>query len=188
MRYNQKLRCQNLKQGLNKVTLNFSEKSNDVVVRRVDYSNADHMAALLDMLDAYASDPMGGGEPLSDQTRKNLPQILRSTPHATSFVAYISDQPVGLINGFETVSTFAAKPLINIHDLAVLASARGKGVASLLMQAMEQHAIDKGCCKLTLEVLTGNVSASRLYHHLGYRQYELDPNMGQAVFLQKKLA
>jgi hypothetical protein len=31
----------------------------------------------------------------------------------------LDEQPAGLLNAFQTVSTFAARPLINIHDLAV---------------------------------------------------------------------
>ena len=37
------------------------------------------------------------------------------------------DKPVGLATTFEGFSTFAAKPLINIHDIAVLPDYRGRG-------------------------------------------------------------
>jgi hypothetical protein len=40
---------------------------------------------------------------------------------------------------------------------------------------------------LTLEVLSGNASAMRLYARVGFAQYELDPTAGQAGFLQKWL-
>ncbi|GAB3059046.1 GNAT family N-acetyltransferase [Simiduia litorea] len=156
-------------------------------IRKVNYGDPEQMLILLNLLDAYACDAMGGGEPLADHVRIELPALLRATPHAVSFIAFIGAEAVGLINGFETVSTFAAKRLINIHDLAVLSTARGKGVATQLMQAMEDHAHARQCCKLTLEVLTGNQQANALYTSMGYRQYELDPKMGQAVFLQKKL-
>ena len=164
-----------------------SEGAGACVLQRVDYSNAAQMSDLLNVLDAYACDPMGGGESLAPEVRSELPKLLCATPHAVSFIAYLNNQAVGLINGFQAVSTFAARPLINIHDLAVLTPARGRGVAKLLMQAMEDYARAHNCCKLTLEVLTGNQPASALYHVMGYRQYELDPEMGQAVFLQKKL-
>ncbi|MDN3637431.1 GNAT family N-acetyltransferase [Simiduia curdlanivorans] len=166
--------------------MNPSQTTN-CTIQRVDYADAEQMHHVLNLLDAYARDPMGGGEALADHVRAELPVLLRATQHAVSFIAFVDAEAVGLINGFETVSTFAAKRLINIHDLAVLSVARGKGVATQLMQAMEAHARARQCCKLTLEVLTGNQQAGALYAAMGYRQYELDPKMGQAVFLQKKL-
>jgi len=45
-----------------------------------------------------------------------------------------------------------------------------------------------GCCKLTLEVLSGNVGAQKAYRAAGYAPYELDPQMGSAQFWQKRLA
>lgn len=159
-----------------------------VSIVRVDYLNEVHTQHLLLMLDAYASDPMGGGEALSAYAHKHLVSELQKVPNAVSFLAYLDGSPVGIINGFEAFSTFAAKRLINIHDLAVLPAARGRGVARQLLLAMERHALSRGCCKLTLEVLTGNQGANALYQSVGYHQYQLDPLMGQAVFLQKKLS
>ena len=36
-----------------------------ITIRQADYSDPADAAALVDMLDAYARDPMGGGKPLS---------------------------------------------------------------------------------------------------------------------------
>ena len=51
----------------------------------------------------------------------------------------------------------------------------------------QQHAIDRGCCKLTLEVLTGNARALTSYLGFGFEPYALDPAAGQASFMQKWL-
>jgi hypothetical protein len=40
---------------------------------------------------------------------------------------------------------------------------------------------------LTLEVLDGNRSALTLYQRCGFAPYQLDPALGDARFLQKKL-
>ena len=40
---------------------------------------------------------------------------------------------------------------------------------------------------MTLEVLSGNHGAVRLYERIGYAGYQLDPAMGTARFLQKWL-
>ena len=56
-----------------------------------------------------------------------------------------------------------------------------------LMQAAQAHAQARGCCKLTLEVLTGNARALRSYTQFGFEPYTLDPAAGQASFMQKWL-
>ena len=53
--------------------------------------------------------------------------------------------------------------------------------------AIEQHAREIGCCKVTLEVLEGNHPAKKAYSQAGFAAYELDPEAGQALFWQKKL-
>ena len=64
---------------------------------------------------------------------------------------------------------------------------RGQGIAEKMLVLAEQIACERGACKLTLEVLQGNVGAIKLYHRIGFANYQLDPAMGQAQFLQKWL-
>ena len=45
----------------------------------------------------------------------------------------------------------------------------------------------RGACKLTLEVLSGNRSAIASYRRVGFVPYQLDPAMGDATFFQKSL-
>jgi ribosomal protein S18 acetylase RimI-like enzyme len=56
-----------------------------------------------------------------------------------------------------------------------------------MLGLVEQLARARGACKLTLEVLEGNVPAQKLYRRLGFDNYQLDPAMGQAQFMQKWL-
>ena len=156
-------------------------------VRRVDYRNSSDAQALVLLLDAYARDPMGGGEGLTEDVKARLCSDLAKHPLATSFIAWRGEQPVGLINCIEGYSTFKARPLMNIHDIAVLPAHRGQGVGQALLAAAEAHARDRGCCKLTLEVLTGNAVALRSYARFGFAPYALDPAAGQASFMQKWL-
>jgi len=126
-------------------------------VQRVDYRNPRDAQALCELLNMYAQDPMGGGEPIAPQAVARLCSDLAAKPFAFSFIAWQSgaqggeqfdgavcastDKPVGLINCFEAYSTFKALPLINIHDIAVAPSARGQGVGQALLQAgqLAQH-------------------------------------------------
>jgi ribosomal protein S18 acetylase RimI-like enzyme len=159
----------------------------NLTVQRVDYLDADHAQALVFLLNAYAQDPMGGGEALNPEAAARLCLDLSRIPGAASFIAWSDNKPIGLINCLEGYSTFKAKPLLNVHDIAVLAGHRGQGVGNALLQAAEDHARSRGCCKLTLEVLSGNAPAMRSYKRFGFEQYELDPAAGQAQFMQKWL-
>ncbi len=157
---------------------------------QADYGNPMHMLALLDLLDGYARDPMGGAEPLSDFAKANLPQALAARPHMFSVLAIdetLGGLPVGLVNCVEGFSTFACQPLVNVHDVVVAASHRGQGVAAQMLTLVDQLARQRGACKLTLEVLAGNTPAQKLYRRLGFDNYQLDPAMGQAQFMQKWL-
>ena len=156
-------------------------------VQRVDYLNENDAKALVFLLDAYAQDPMGGGEALKQEATARLCADMARIPGAASFIAWLDGQPIGLINCFEGYSTFKAKPLLNVHDIAVLDGYRGQGVGQALLQAAEAHALSRGCCKLTLEVLSGNAPAMSSYKRFGFEQYELDPAAGQAQFMQKWL-
>jgi len=152
-----------------------------------DYGDAAQAAALVDLLDAYARDPAGGGTPLDAAVREGLPAALAARPQAFSVLAFDGDAPVGLINCIEGFSTFACKPLVNVHDVVVLPSHRGQRVAQQMFALVEQEARKRGACKLTLEVLSGNAPALRSYEREGFAGYQLDPAFGHAVFLQKKL-
>ena len=156
-------------------------------IKRVDYLNASDAKALVFLLDAYAQDPMGGGEALNPENAARLCTDMARIAGAASFMAWLEAKPVGLINCFEGYSTFKAKPLLNVHDIAVLSGHRGQGIGQALLQAAEKLARTRGCCKLTLEVLSGNAQALSSYKRFGFAQYELDPAAGQAQFMQKWL-
>jgi ribosomal protein S18 acetylase RimI-like enzyme len=56
-----------------------------------------------------------------------------------------------------------------------------------LINKVQDVAVQRGCCKLTLEVLSNNPKAIKLYRHLGFAPYELDSAHGHALFYQKWL-
>lgn len=159
-----------------------------VRVVRVDYADARHARDLLMLLDEYARDAAGGGVPLSAHAREHLVPALAARAQAFSLLAYAGDAAVGLANCIEGFSTFAARPLVNVHDLVVLDGHRGRRIGQRLLQAAEQEARRRDACKLTLEVLTGNAPALRLYERFGFEPYVLDPALGQASFMHKPLA
>ncbi len=156
-------------------------------VRQADYADAQDALTIVLLLDAYASDPAGGGEGLSDFAKTHLVSALAARSQAYSVLAFDGDVPVGLVNCIEGFSTFKCQPLVNVHDVAVLASHRGQRIAERMLAEAERIARGRGACKLTLEVLTGNTPAVKLYQRIGFEGYQLDPAMGTASFMQKWL-
>ena len=153
-------------------------------VIRADYLDPQHAADLIFLLDSYARDPMGGGVGLSAEVREKLATTLAAMPHAVSLLCYVDGRPAGVVNCFETFSTFSCRKLLNIHDLAVLAEFRGMGLSQRMLDELVVLARDRSCSKLTLEVLEGNEVARRAYEKFGFAPYELDPALGRAQFWQ----
>lgn len=142
-----------------------------IKITKADYDNARHARAILDLLNSYSLDPMGQAEPLSDFTRKNLIDGLKSTPGSFVLLAFKNDKPAGIATCFTGFSTFKAKKLANIHDLAVAPDFRGMGIGHKLLQAVEDHCRSVGFCKITLEVRDDN-RAKNLYERFGFRPGE----------------
>lgn len=146
-----------------------------------------HAEAVVRLLNEYALDPMGRGSELSPQTKANLAAELRKRPTAHAILALIHGAPAGLLICFEGFSTFACQPLLNVHDVVVTRAHRGKGLSRKMLHKAEAIARGLGCCKLTLEVLEGNLRAQAVYREFGFAGYELDPKLGRAQFWQKLL-
>ncbi|QEI08057.1 GNAT family N-acetyltransferase [Pigmentiphaga aceris] len=159
----------------------------NISVLQADYLDPIHARAIEFLLGAYAQDPMGGGEALPAAVLGRLVGELSKRPHAFSVLAFVDDQPAGLVNCFEGFSTFACRPLVNVHDVVVLDSYRGLGLSQRLLDCVETMAVARGCCKLTLEVLEGNRTAQNAYEKFGFAPYSLDPAAGRALFWHKKL-
>jgi ribosomal protein S18 acetylase RimI-like enzyme len=157
-----------------------------IQVRTADLADAHDAAAVLALLDAYATDPRGGGEPLPDEVRTRLIPGLRAHPTSRVWLAFDDVQPVGVCVGFLGFSTFKGLPLLNLHDLAVLPGQRGRGVGHALLAAAQAAAQAAGCCRLTLEVQEDNSPARRLYERFGFRHVTYGDS-GPTRFLGKAL-
>src|SRR5258708_36226831 len=139
--------------------MNYADGSSAIRIVEADLSLPAHQEAVLAMVDAYSRDAMGDGKPLDQDVRAQLIPGLRRHPTTLIFLAFDGDQPVGAAVCFIGFSSFAAKPLINIHDFVVLPTSRGKGIGRRLLKAVEAKAKELGCCKLTLEVVDKNYQA-----------------------------
>ncbi len=155
-------------------------------VREADLLDASDAADVIDVLDSYARDPMGGGRPLAAEVRERLVPALREQPTALVLLAFLDGRAVGLAISFYGMSTFAARPLLNVHDLAVVPDQRGRGIGRALLAVAEEHARRRNCCKLTLEVQDGNTRARGLYRSFGFADFEI-ADTGPTRFLSKPL-
>jgi ribosomal protein S18 acetylase RimI-like enzyme len=164
-----------------------AERLTNVTIVDADLARAEHAHALVTMLDAYMRDPMEGGEPPTDQVKRDLVPGLRAHPACHVFLAYRDNQPVGFSICFEGFSTFNARPLINIHDIFVDSSMRGRGVGAMLLARVESKARELNCCRLTLEVRQDNVVARGLYRKVGFDQVVVGPQHVPMEFWRKPL-
>ena len=153
----------------------------------VDLKKEANSKAWLALLDHYARDPLGGAAGLSEYAKAHLVRELQDLPTFHGALAWRGDEAVGLINCFAGFSTFAAKPLLNIHDIVVRRERRGAGIGQALLDWAVTRARELGCCKLTLEVLSNNEQALASYAQAGFAPYVLDPAAGHALLMQKIL-
>ena len=158
-----------------------------LTIVEADLANSNHQREVVAMTQAYAEDVMGDGRPLSADVVARLVPALRQHPTTIILLAYLGDRAVGIATCFLGFSTFNARPLINIHDLAVIPEYRGRGFGQALLAAVEHQARDRGCCKVTLEVLEQNTRARRVYESAGFGQCVSGSTTGGSLFYTKPL-
>lgn len=158
-----------------------------ISITLVDYQDPNQMTLLIDQLNHYALDEMGGAKALAEEVKQRLLIDLPKQPQNFSLLAWVGGECAGMTNCLWGYSTFAAKPLVNIHDLCVNEAYRGLGVSTALLRGVEDHARTKNACKVTLEVLGNNVIAKASYKKFGFKGYELSDGAGTAEFWQKHL-
>jgi GNAT superfamily N-acetyltransferase len=159
----------------------------DVAIVDADLGDPGHARGLLDVLDSYARDPVGAGRPLQQSVRDRLIPRLAAQHNALILLALGNGTPIGVAICFFGFSTFAARPLLNIHDLAVLPKFRGLGIGRSLLTAAESRARQLDCCKITLEVREDNERARSLYHGTGFVDFSPGEDPTPTLFLEKRL-
>jgi ribosomal protein S18 acetylase RimI-like enzyme len=159
----------------------------DVTIIEADVQDPQHQTAIIELVNAYARDPMGNGQDLPAVVRQRLIPGLQQHPTTLIWLAFVGAIPVGIAVCFVGFSTFAAQSLINIHDLAVLPDYRGRGIGRLLLEQVEAKGRHLNCCKLTLEVRADNHRAQLLYEHFGFGNTPVRQGGMFNWFLQKPL-
>lgn len=139
-----------------------------ITILEADLEDAAHCAGVVECVDAYAGDVMGGQRPLSAEVRDAMIPGLRRASSRLILLARSENQIVGAAICFSGFSTFSAKPRLNVHDLTVLPDFRGRGVGRKLLEGVIARAERLGCSGVTLEVRKDNANARHLYRSLGF--------------------
>jgi GNAT superfamily N-acetyltransferase len=158
-----------------------------VTIVEADLALPEHQRDVVALTAAYACDAMGNGGPLPPDVLARLIPALREHPTTIIFLAYVDDTAVGIATCFLGFSTFAARPLINIHDLAVLPERRGEGIGRALLAAVERKARALGCSKVTLETQEHNSLARHLYEDVGFQNAIEGKSAGRTLFYANPL-
>jgi len=134
-----------------------------------DLTQDGHSEGLLAVLNEYVRLPLIAEQPFDTDVLASLPGLLAGNPNAHVLLAMMDDKVAGVAVCFLGFSTFAASPLLNVHDLAVRKPFQGTGIGGALLDAAAEKAKSLGCCRMTLEVDKANTGARRLYERKGFQ-------------------
>jgi RimJ/RimL family protein N-acetyltransferase len=166
-----------------------------VVIRHADPRDAER---LVDLASAVAGEPEGwllaDSRWRSAQQERRYIRLLRGHPDAALLLA---ETDGGAIVGRLSVSRDPHPSSAHVADLGLMVagSHRRQGIASALMQAVEEWARAAEVRKLELHVFPHNAPARTLYAKLGYREEGLrhehyrrpDGRYADAVLMAKRL-
>lgn len=158
-----------------------------IEIIEADLDRPDHQRSTVEMINAYSMDIQANGRPLPDEVCQALVPGLRNHPTTLIFLAFDGERPVGIATCFLGFSTFAARQLINVHDLGVVPEYRGQGVGRRLLEEVARKGRELGCCKVTLEVFESN-PARRMYEAAGFVAPDYQTSAGGMLFLVKSLS
>ncbi|MDR3426002.1 GNAT family N-acetyltransferase [Silvimonas sp.] len=131
----------------------------------VRYASLDDLDAVAPLFDAYRV----FYELPSDLTlaRNYLAERLAKL-QSVLLLAEIDAQAAGFIQLYPGFCSLAAAPFWTLYDLFVAETARGHGIARLLMEKARQHGEATGAVRIDLSTAHSNTTAQALYESLGY--------------------
>ena len=137
--------------------------------------------AVLKLLAVYHESLTGNNVPLPQCIRDTVIDGLLACNNHRVFLAIdrVSNGDdarlaVGMAVCFVNFSTFKAKPLINVHDLAVHPGYQAQGIGRALLEHVSAYGRENQHCAVTLEVRSDNTNALKLYRKLGFTGIEED--------------
>jgi GNAT superfamily N-acetyltransferase len=130
---------------------------------RADASHIDKITPLFDAYRGFYGQPSN-----LPQSRDFIAERIARDESVIFFAEDASGEALGFVQMFPTFSSIDAHRTWLLGDLFSAPAARGKGVATLLMNTARDFARLSGAKGMTLETATDNHTAQRLYESLGY--------------------
>lgn len=141
----------------------------DLEVSEANLSDPADAAAVLELIDAYAIDPKGHGRPLLEApARDRVQKGTRGFPGNAGAAGEAPEQTGRGGDLLPRLLDLRARPLLHIHDIAVLPEAGGRAVGRALLEVVEAEASRRDCCRVTLVVRGDNRVAQRLCRAMGF--------------------
>jgi GNAT superfamily N-acetyltransferase len=147
-----------------------------VRVRRADRRDWPRMVELYRELAGFERLP-----PPSDDEAAKLGGMIFDVGKLQALVAELDGKVEGMAIYSESIgSSFRARPMIFLEDLAVSGAVRSRGVGAALMAELAREGVARGALRMEWAVLDWNVDAMRFYRRLGagprqdWVQYTLD--------------
>jgi len=146
------------------------EAAPDIDVWICDFADPDDRAAFARLMAEFAAEPVSGRPDLDAAHFTRVADDLARRAGTLVLLAARgeSESTEGVLIAFEGYSSFAQAQLFNVHDVHVTPAARGHGLGTALMNALEDLACEHDFAKITLEVASSNAGAIALYRRLGY--------------------
>jgi GNAT superfamily N-acetyltransferase len=152
-------------------------------IREIRLADRDEAVAIAMVLyEAFREfEPLYTKEGFAATTPKSE-QILKRMSEGPVWVALVDGEIVG------TVSVVLKRKALYVRGMAVLPPTRGARVGKLLMEQVQQYAVEKGCKRLLLSTTPFLERAIRLYEEFGFRRTPEGPHdlFGTPLFTMEK--
>ncbi len=110
--------------------------------------------------------------PTRDGEARLLADAFGETPRYELWVVELDEAVVAYAAFFMTYSTFLARPTLYLEDIFVHPDARRRGVATKVLQRLEDLARERDCGRFEWAVLDWNTDAQTLYREIGAQVLE----------------
>lgn len=101
-------------------------------------------------------------------TRERFSELIK-TGAVMSFIAYVDDNPSGVMNGFYKYTTFTGRKIFYIEDLYVRESFRGCGIGGKFLAKAEEIAVSNDCEQIELKCAEWNKKSAEFYENHGMK-------------------
>lgn len=147
-----------------------ADSAPEVDVWICDFADQDDRDAFARLMAEFAAEPVSSRPDLGHAHFTRVADDLARRAGTLVLLAARaeSESTEGVLIAFEGYSSFAQAQLFNVHDVHVAPAARGHGVGTAMMHALEDLAREHRFAKITLEVAATNSGAIALYRRLGY--------------------